>query len=75
MRQYSFTSAQWTRPYYGITHLETDTHLCTVASFASFSEAVMYRKPVRIADGRQQLFCEPAHIEAAKHWCEHQLRS
>lgn len=57
----------WSLPYYGVTHLDTPRHLCTVVDYGFFAIAFVYRKPVRLADGEQREFDGAAE---ARLWCQ-----
>lgn len=57
----------WTVPLCGVSHRETDLYLCTIVTYQYHTEAVVYRKPVRIADGVDRMF---ATSQEAMEWCD-----
>lgn len=66
----------WTAPYCGVSHYETENYLCTVIDWERFAEAHIYRKPVRIADCKEEIFKARHGIsptENAKKWCMKQI--
>ena len=46
----------WSRPYYGVTHLQRDNRVATVSDYGSFSEVLFY-----LMGGDESPWFQPQH--------------
>lgn len=64
---------EWTKPYCGVSHLETDKFLCTVEDWEKFTDISIYRKPARISEVHSYTCYGSDHLKDAKNYCKNYI--